>query len=201
MACKRSPVRSRLPPPAKPFGNTQSPSSRGLGHRPFTAVTGVRIPVGTPNESKAAEGQLFSFGRPTVDENPEGFDNRVSGGQPIGRQDVLSPGGPEAECAEGCVDRGCNARRAQSPWGRQSKKPPTGGFFFARAGEREGDKAPHQSLSRSPDLTAVRFVQKFFMNLFEPASAGSIQSLLDKENDEDHEETDLLLPLMPPGYR
>ncbi len=25
-----------------------SPSSRGLGHRPFTAVTGVRIPVGTP---------------------------------------------------------------------------------------------------------------------------------------------------------
>ena len=27
-----------------------SPSSRGLGHRPFTAVTGVRIPVGTPNK-------------------------------------------------------------------------------------------------------------------------------------------------------
>jgi hypothetical protein len=27
---------------------TRSPSSRGLGHRPFTAVTGVRIPVGTP---------------------------------------------------------------------------------------------------------------------------------------------------------
>src|ERR1700694_3051 len=26
----------------------ESPSSRGLGHRPFTAVTGVRIPVGTP---------------------------------------------------------------------------------------------------------------------------------------------------------
>ena len=25
-----------------------SPSSRGLGHRPFTAVTGVRIPLGTP---------------------------------------------------------------------------------------------------------------------------------------------------------
>ena len=27
-----------------------SPSSRGLGHRPFTAVTGVRIPVGTPSK-------------------------------------------------------------------------------------------------------------------------------------------------------
>ena len=26
-----------------------SPSSRGLGHRPFTAITGVRIPVGTPH--------------------------------------------------------------------------------------------------------------------------------------------------------
>ena len=26
-----------------------TPSSRGLGHRPFTAVTGVRIPLGSPN--------------------------------------------------------------------------------------------------------------------------------------------------------
>src|SRR3974390_2056486 len=42
MACKRSAVRSRLPPPPK------SPSSRGLGHDPFTVVTGVRIPLGTP---------------------------------------------------------------------------------------------------------------------------------------------------------
>src|SRR5690242_233631 len=30
-----------------------SPSSRGLGHRPFTAVTGVRIPLGTPLNSVA----------------------------------------------------------------------------------------------------------------------------------------------------
>jgi hypothetical protein len=28
-----------------------SPSSRGLGHRPFTAVTGVRIPLGTPTRT------------------------------------------------------------------------------------------------------------------------------------------------------
>ena len=47
-ACKGSAVRSRLPPPK----NTRSPSSRGLGHRPFTAVTGVRIPVGTPASNK-----------------------------------------------------------------------------------------------------------------------------------------------------
>ena len=26
----------------------KSPSSRGLGHCPFTAATGVRIPLGTP---------------------------------------------------------------------------------------------------------------------------------------------------------
>ncbi|CBJ11629.1 hypothetical protein LLO_1270 [Legionella longbeachae NSW150] len=27
---------------------SRSPSSRGLGHRPFTAGTGVRTPLGTP---------------------------------------------------------------------------------------------------------------------------------------------------------
>ena len=48
MACKRSAVRSRLPPPARRESCSGSPSSRGLGHRPFTAITGVRIPVGTP---------------------------------------------------------------------------------------------------------------------------------------------------------
>ncbi len=60
MACKRSAVRSRLPPPlsctgtsacsnkAKQLGQVLSPSSRGLGHHPFTVSTGVRIPVGTP---------------------------------------------------------------------------------------------------------------------------------------------------------
>ena len=43
MACKRSAVRSRYPPP-----RSRSLSSRGLGHDPFTVGTGVRIPVGTP---------------------------------------------------------------------------------------------------------------------------------------------------------
>jgi|GEM_PF-5331768 DNA-3-methyladenine glycosylase len=42
MACKRSSVRSRLAPVLR------SPSSSGLGHRPFTAGTGVRVPLGTP---------------------------------------------------------------------------------------------------------------------------------------------------------
>ena len=35
-------------PPALDCLDTASPSSRGLGHRPFTAVTRVRIPSGTP---------------------------------------------------------------------------------------------------------------------------------------------------------
>jgi hypothetical protein len=55
MACKRSAVRSRLSPPKHRFllhkftvKAPKSPSSRGLGHDPFTVVTGVRIPLGTP---------------------------------------------------------------------------------------------------------------------------------------------------------
>ncbi len=32
-----------------------SPSSRGPGHRPFTAVTGVRIPLGTPPSSRQGQ--------------------------------------------------------------------------------------------------------------------------------------------------
>jgi hypothetical protein len=53
MACKRSAVRSRLAPPdhVLPIEYCKwpaSPSSRGLGHIPFTDATGVRIPVGTP---------------------------------------------------------------------------------------------------------------------------------------------------------
>ncbi len=50
MACKRSAVRSRLPPPVavKLVAKVLSPSSRGLGHHPFTVSTGVRIPLGTP---------------------------------------------------------------------------------------------------------------------------------------------------------
>ena len=35
-------------------GSIQSPSSRGLGHNPFTVATGVRIPVGTPRPRRPA---------------------------------------------------------------------------------------------------------------------------------------------------
>ena len=45
-----------------------SPSSRGLGHYPFTVATGVRIPVGTPSACKGIEkpgfGRVFSFWPP-----------------------------------------------------------------------------------------------------------------------------------------
>ena len=54
MACKRSSVRSRLPPPkcrddSKESVQVMTLSSRGLGHHPFTVSTGVRIPVGSPS--------------------------------------------------------------------------------------------------------------------------------------------------------
>ena len=64
MACRRSPVRSRLAPPlCWYFVKNQakvlpaSPSSRGLGHYPFTVATGVRIPVGTPLQNARASGR------------------------------------------------------------------------------------------------------------------------------------------------
>ncbi len=49
MACKRSAVRSRLPPPKDIIVPGLTLSSRGLGHHPFTVSTGVRIPVGSPS--------------------------------------------------------------------------------------------------------------------------------------------------------
>ncbi len=45
------------------------PSSRGLGHCPFTAATGVRIPVGVPKFLKNAPafaGAFFVFRRPVA---------------------------------------------------------------------------------------------------------------------------------------
>ena len=34
--------------PISKFSKSRFPSSRGLGHRPFTAKTRVRLPLGTP---------------------------------------------------------------------------------------------------------------------------------------------------------
>ena len=48
-------VGGSIPPSSTKFLTEQSPtspSSRGLGHRPFTAVTGVRIPLGTPYRTR-----------------------------------------------------------------------------------------------------------------------------------------------------
>ena len=41
------------------FEDYASPSSRGLGHHPFTVATGVRIPVGTPFLKKLRETGAF----------------------------------------------------------------------------------------------------------------------------------------------
>src|SRR5690606_21786651 len=46
----------RAPGRREPQAASASPSSRGLGHNPFTVATGVRIPVGTPllNNARAS---------------------------------------------------------------------------------------------------------------------------------------------------
>ena len=83
MACKRSAVRSRLPPPQDTSDFEQhlgSPSSRGLGHRPFTAVTGVRIPVGTPNK-KATLAVALLFGFPAGSAEPLGSTSAPTSGR------------------------------------------------------------------------------------------------------------------------
>ena len=59
-------------PPGSTTISSASPSSRGPGHRPFTAVTGVRIPLGTPQPTPRArwdaeagrEACFFSFSPP-----------------------------------------------------------------------------------------------------------------------------------------
>ena len=88
MACKRSAVRSRLPPPltvsGTPFPEAAgrkserlfagSPSSRGLGHDPFTVVTGVRIPLGTPLKINGLHRRLPPIFRvsQSLSKNPSG---------------------------------------------------------------------------------------------------------------------------------
>ncbi len=47
-------VGGSIPPGSTTRQIPTSPSSRGLGHRPFTAVTGVRIPLGTPSRPVSA---------------------------------------------------------------------------------------------------------------------------------------------------
>src|SRR6476660_10254593 len=59
MACKRSSVRSRLPPPTEAV-QVLTLSSRGLGHYPFTVSTGVRIPVGSPDSDASRRWQVRS---------------------------------------------------------------------------------------------------------------------------------------------
>ena len=57
------------------------PSSRGLGHRPFTAVTGVRIPLGTPKQKTPSVRAVFFVSVYRGDEKP-----RFGFGEPKGER-------------------------------------------------------------------------------------------------------------------
>ncbi len=72
----------------------RSPSSRGLGHRPFTAVTGVRIPLGTPLKQKwpALAGHFCLSARRASGGNP-GSTKRVSVLDAEGARRVKTPRG------------------------------------------------------------------------------------------------------------
>src|SRR5215475_10200327 len=73
-----------------------SPSSRGLGHRPFTAVTGVRIPLGTPIKSMVYEmrRRLVSRSCPGYLNEFDDIENRpdINSGAAWGAMDLLDLG-------------------------------------------------------------------------------------------------------------
>ena len=80
MACRRSAVRSRLAPPS-PTPNRPGPHRLvGLGHRPFTATTGVRIPLGTPyKQQRPVSCRALSFIEFLTVICTQGFDLRAPG--------------------------------------------------------------------------------------------------------------------------
>jgi len=115
--------------------------------------------VGTPIEIKAAAEQLFSFGRSAVDENPEGFDKRVSRGTP-----VWTPGRFESWRSRGGVCRGMRGSRMQRetrtiPVGTPIKKAADWRLFFSRG--RENGKATKPLINRFLDLPISRPFESF----------------------------------------
>ena len=51
------------------------PSSRGLGHCPFTAATGVRIPLGVPTLEVWLSGLKQRFTKPSTGKLVRGFES------------------------------------------------------------------------------------------------------------------------------
>src|SRR5438128_10056159 len=65
------------------YRSRTSPSSRGLGHRPFTAATRVRIPLGTPtNRRKISNYRHESLRRAIV----MSYENSAGHACPAGRR-------------------------------------------------------------------------------------------------------------------
>ena len=97
-----------------------SPSSRGLGLRPFTAATGVRIPLGTPRIKKETPGSLFlCVSSPGPDTEP-GRTTSIPKSTSITKRPVRPVRNANWRC-EQSEQSGCKAgpRRqapSQSPW-------------------------------------------------------------------------------------
>src|SRR6185312_16904034 len=97
-----------------------SPSSRGLGHRPFTAVTRVRIPLGTPfgPPPRVADHNLHVL--PPV--RFRGLACPIGGGGPHTRREAREgfaaraachPAGLDRLAPEACCARGYRPHRAE----------------------------------------------------------------------------------------
>ena len=119
---------------ADPF--SASPSSRGLGHHPFTVDTGVRIPVGTPLCNTARESGPFLFQKhfPTTVAHPT-WCQAASGS-------VAATGG----------DRRPPPAHEHVP-GKVAAVPGRAGAWRGNAGARRIEDAD-RGLSRSPAATS-----------------------------------------------
>ena len=113
----------------------RTPSSRGLGHRPFTAVTGVRIPVGSPNKMPPARWHFFW-------RSHAGFE------PPVRQPDVRGTSGWTRAPLNPCVDALNSLRAFLLRSMRAVPQPLRGKGFIVRRGNANDEQSPW---GRQPD--------------------------------------------------
>ena len=120
-----SPVRIRSPLPG--------PLVKRLRHRPFTAVTWVRFPYGSPKRKTTQSGG-FSFCRRGIE---EGDTSACTGGKIESRRAIFSPG--EIPVACGHIPQGCGQKPICSML-HLFRCHPTGWCLFCCTGIEESNR-------------------------------------------------------------